>query len=95
VASERVLEVLVRVIAGNPVTMGEMTRHVADAGSYAPVTILVQEMPDGRTRVAYDTVASAIAPYHDAAASAVAQQLDTEVLGLLRQVTGAPGSAPA
>jgi hypothetical protein len=36
---------LVRLIAGNPVTMGEMTRHVADAGSYAPVTLLIQENP--------------------------------------------------
>ena len=71
------------------VTMGQMTRHVADAGSYAPVTILIQEMPDDRTRIAYDTVASAIAPYHDGAASEVAERLDTEVLGLLRQVTGA------
>jgi len=53
---------LVRLIAGNPVTLGQMTRHVADAGSYAPVTILIQELPDGRTRVAYDTVASTIAP---------------------------------
>ena len=80
---------LVRLIAGNPVTMGEMTRHVADAGSYAPVTILIQEMPDGGTRIAYDTVTSALAPYHDAAASDVAERLDTEVLELLRQVTGA------
>ena len=78
---------LVRLIAGNPVTMGEMTRHVADAGSYAPVTILIQDLPDGGTRVAYDTVASAIAPYHNAAATEVAEQLDTEVLGLLRQVS--------
>ena len=86
---------LVRVIAGNLVTMGEMTRHVADAGSYAPVTILIQEMPGGGTRVAYDSVASAIAPYHDAAASEVAERLDAEVLELLRQVTGVPASAPA
>jgi hypothetical protein len=86
---------LVRLIAGNPVTMGEMTRHVADAGSYAPVTILIQQMPEGETRVAYDTVASAIAPYHDAAASEVAQQLDAKVLALLRQVAGVPGSGPA
>jgi hypothetical protein len=83
---------LVRLIAGNPVTMGEMTRHVADAGSYAPVTILIQQMPDGGTRVAYDTVASAIAPYDDAAASEVARRLDAEVLGLLRQVTGVQAS---
>ena len=86
---------LVRLIAGNPVTMGEMTRDVPDAGSYAPVTILIEEMPDGVTRIAYDTVASEIAPYHDAAASEVAQRLDTEVLDLLRQVTGAPASVTA
>jgi hypothetical protein len=86
---------LVRLIAGNPVTMGEMTRHVADAGSYAPVTILIQQLPGGGTRVAYDTVASEIAPYHDAAASEVAQRLDAEVLGLLRQATGTPAGDPA
>jgi uncharacterized protein DUF302 len=79
---------LFRLIAGNPVTMGEMTRHLPDAGSYAPVTILIQELPEGGTRIAYDTVASAIAPYHDAAATQVAERLDSEVLGLLRQVTG-------
>jgi uncharacterized protein (DUF302 family) len=86
---------LVRLIAGNPVTMGQMTRHVPDAGSYAPVTILIQQTPDGGTRVAYDSAASEIAPYHDPAASEVAERLDAEVLGLLRQVTGVPASATA
>jgi len=76
---------LVRLIAGNPVTMGEMTRQVADAGSYAPVTILIEGKPGGGSRFAYDTVASQIAPYHDAHASKVAERLDAEVLGLLRQ----------
>ena len=84
---------LVRLIAGNPVTMGQMTRHVPDAGSYAPVTVLVQEISGG-SRVAYDAVASALAPYHDAAASQVARRLDTEVLGLLRQVTGVLSTSP-
>ncbi|MFY9930456.1 MAG: hypothetical protein WAK82_20865 [Streptosporangiaceae bacterium] len=84
---------LVRLIAGNPVTMGQMTRHVPDAGSYAPVTILIEETPGTRTRVAYDSVASAIAPYDSAAASEVAERLDTEVLRLLREATGA--QAPA
>jgi hypothetical protein len=82
----------VRLIAGNAVTMGQMTRRVADAGSYAPVTILIQEMPDGGSRVANDTVASAIAPYGDAAATQVAERLDTEVLGLLHQATGVPAA---
>jgi uncharacterized protein (DUF302 family) len=93
-AQDRAGRRLVRLIAGNPVTMGEMTRHVADAGSYAPVTILIEETRGGGTRVAYDSVASAIAPYHDAAAAEVAQRLDTEVLDLLRQVTGTAGSGP-
>jgi hypothetical protein len=57
--------------------------------------LLIQEMPGGGTRVAYDTVASAIAPYHDAAASEVTERLDTEVLRLLRQVTRAPASVTA
>ena len=68
---------LVRLIAGNP------------------VTILIQETPDGGTRVAYDSVGSALAPYDNAAASKVAEQLDTEVLGLLREATGVPGPVKA
>jgi len=81
---------LVRVIAGNPVTMGKMTRHVADAGSYAPVTILVGETGQRGTRVAYDTVTSQLALYADAEANLVADGLDREVLSLLRRVTGTP-----
>ena len=45
--------------------------------------------------MAYDTVASAIAPYDDAAASQVAQRLDTEVLTLLRHATGIPATPTA
>jgi hypothetical protein len=86
---------LVRLIAGNPVTMGQMTRHLPAAGSYAPVTILIAELPGGGTQVAYDTVASAIASYGDAAASQVAERLDTEVLTLLRHATGLPAIATA
>ena len=86
---------LVRLIAGNPVTMGQMTRHLPAAGSYAPVTILIQELAGGGTQVAYDTVTSAIAPYQNAAASQVAQRLDTEVLTLLRHAIGIPTAATA
>jgi hypothetical protein len=38
-----------------------VTRQLPAAGSYAPITILIQELPGGGTQVAYDTVASAIA----------------------------------
>jgi uncharacterized protein (DUF302 family) len=77
---------LTRLIAGNPVTMGRMTRTVPDAGSYAPVTILIQERPGGGTRIAYDSVVSQIAGYGDTAALEVAEQLDGEVLTLLRGI---------
>jgi uncharacterized protein (DUF302 family) len=79
---------LLRIIAGNPVTMASMTSTVADAGSYAPVTILVAERSDG-VHIAYDRVASAIAPYQSSAASTVAVDLDREVLELLRTAAGA------
>jgi hypothetical protein len=32
---------------GNPLIMKEMAKHVPDAGSYAPVTVLVDERADG------------------------------------------------
>jgi hypothetical protein len=51
---------------------------------------LIEETAGGGTRVSYDSVASAIGPYGDPAASEVARRLDAEVLGLLRQTTGAP-----
>jgi uncharacterized protein (DUF302 family) len=34
---------IMRFVIGNPLTMKEMAKHVPDAGSYAPVTILVDE----------------------------------------------------
>jgi hypothetical protein len=73
--------------------MGQMTRHLPAAASYAPVTILIQELAGGGTQVAYDTVASAIAPYGDAAASQVARRLDAEVLSLLHHAAGMPATA--
>ena len=40
--------------------------------------------------MAYDSVVSALAPSDTAAASTVAERLDAEVLGLLREATGIP-----
>jgi hypothetical protein len=36
---------ILRLVIGNPLVMKEMVKHVADAGSYAPVTVLVDERP--------------------------------------------------
>ena len=67
-----------------------MTRRLRAVGSDAAVTMLIQELPGGQSQVAYDTVASAIAPYEDAAAFHVAGRLDTEVLSL--HATGIPAA---
>lgn len=85
---------LVRVIAGNPVAMAKMTRYLGDVGSYAPVAILVEDTADG-TRVAYDTVSSALAIYPGGkAAMLTAQALDAEILALLRRDPGLNPMAP-
>ena len=72
----------VRLVIGNPLIMKEMVKHVPDAGSYAPVTVLIDQRPDG-VYLSYDLMASLLAPYGNAQALAVARQLDEKVLALL------------
>ena len=76
---------IVRFLIGNPLIMREMARHVPDAGSYAPVTILADERPDG-VYLTYDRMASFLAPYGSAEALAVARGLDAKVEKLLGEV---------
>jgi uncharacterized protein (DUF302 family) len=75
---------IVRLLIGNPLVMKEMAKHVPDAGSYAPVTILVDERPDG-VRLSYDRMASFLAPYGNADALAVARDLDSKIEKLLKE----------
>jgi uncharacterized protein (DUF302 family) len=72
----------VRLVVGNPIIMAHMVEHVPDAASYAPVTILVDERPDG-VHLTYDKMASFLATYHSPEASKVAQALDSKVEALL------------
>ena len=64
-----------------------MARRVPDAGSYAPVTILVDERPDG-VHVSYDRMVSLLAPYRNSEALAVARDLDERVEALLYEAAG-------
>ena len=73
---------ILRLIVGNPLIMQEMAGAVPDAASYAPVTILVDERADG-VHLSYDSMASLLAPYGDAAALSVARDLDAKIVGLL------------
>jgi uncharacterized protein (DUF302 family) len=75
---------IVRLVIGNPLIMKEMAKRVPDAGSYAPVTVLVDERADG-VHISYDRMASLLAPYGDRNALSVARDLDAKVEDVLRQ----------
>ena len=83
VAKERTTSARIqRFVIGNPLIMKEMVKHVPDAASYAPVTILVVEEANS-VRLSYDTMASLIYPYGSAESSAVARDLDKKIESLL------------
>jgi uncharacterized protein (DUF302 family) len=73
---------ILRLVIGNPLIMKEMVKHVPDAGSYAPVTILIDERADG-VHLSWDRMASFLAPYGSEAALQVARELDAKVEDLL------------
>jgi uncharacterized protein (DUF302 family) len=73
----------IRLVVGNPLIMKEMVRHVPDAGSYAPVTLLVDERADG-VHLSYDLMESYLLPYASPEALAVARNLDAKITSLLR-----------
>src|SRR5215469_1378170 len=78
---------IIRFVMGNPLIMKEMAKHVPDAGSYAPVTVLVDERSDG-VHLSYDRMASLLKPYGNAEALKVAQDLDAKVEALLATAAG-------
>jgi len=76
-----------RFVIGNPLIMRQMAKHVPDAGSYAPVTVLVDERADG-VHLSYDRMASFLAAYDNAEALKVARDLDGKVEALLTSAAG-------
>jgi uncharacterized protein (DUF302 family) len=71
-----------RFIIGNPVTMKSMAKHVPDAASYAPITILVDERADG-VHLSYDRMVGFLASYGSDEALRVARELDAKVEKLM------------
>jgi uncharacterized protein (DUF302 family) len=71
-----------RLVVGNPLIMKQMVEHVPDAGSYAPVTILIDQRLDG-VHLSYDRMTSFLAPHGNEAALSVARDLDSKVESLL------------
>jgi uncharacterized protein (DUF302 family) len=76
---------IVRLVVGNPSIMRRMAEHVPDAGSYAPVTILIDERLDG-VHLSYDRMGSLLANYKNEEALKVARELDAKVEGLLASI---------
>jgi len=74
---------IVRLLVGNPLIMKQMVRSVPDAGSYAPVTILIDQRPDG-VHVSYDRMSSFLAVYGSEKASQVARDLDLKIETLIQ-----------
>ena len=70
----------VRFVVGNPIIMSQMVEHVPD--SYAPVTVLIDQRPDG-VYLSYDRMASFLAPYGNSEALKVARDLDSKVEAVL------------
>jgi uncharacterized protein (DUF302 family) len=77
----------VRFLIGNPLIMKEMAKHVPEAASYAPITLLVDERSNG-VHLGYDRMASFLAPYESAEALAVARDLDGKIERLMRDAAG-------
>jgi uncharacterized protein (DUF302 family) len=75
---------IMRFVVGNPLIMKEMVKHVPDAGSYAPVTVLIDERPDG-VHVSYDKMESYLLHYGSPETLAVARNLDAKITTLLRE----------
>ena len=75
---------ILRIVAGNPLIMKEMVKHVPDAGSYAPVTILIDERPDS-VGISYDRMASYLASYGNSDALKVARNLDAKIERILTE----------
>ena len=73
---------MVRLVIGNPLVMKEMAKHVPDAGSYAPVTVLVDEREDG-VHLSYDKMVSFLSTYANLDALAIAHDLDLKIVKLM------------
>jgi len=73
---------ILRLLVGNPLIMKMLVTSVPDAGSYAPVTLLIGERDDG-VHLSYDLMASLIGTCADPSALATARDLDETIQRLL------------
>ena len=75
---------IIRLLIGNPLIMKEMAKRIPDAGSYAPVTVLIDERVDG-VHLSYDRMVSFLTAFGNPDALRVAEDLDNKIETLLRE----------
>ena len=76
----------IRLIIGNPLIMQLVARLVPDAGSYAPVTVLIDQRADG-VHLSYDEKARYLVPYGNADALRIARDLDAKIKRVLESAS--------
>ena len=64
-----------------------MTKHLPEAGLYAPLRLVVYENEDGRTFVAYDNFVSLLVQYQREEVTRVAQIVEQKLETLVTEVT--------
>jgi hypothetical protein len=70
-------------VFGNALIAVEMTRHVARAGLYVPLRLMVEGLEGDRVRITYDLPSSLMTPWGSADVDAVARTLDGKVERIL------------
>ena len=75
---------IMRMLIDNPLGMKEMAKRVPDAGSYAPVTVFLDERKDG-VHLSHDKMASLLAVCRNSDALAVAREMDSKIENLIRE----------
>jgi uncharacterized protein (DUF302 family) len=71
-----------RFVVGNPIIMRQMVQQVPAPTRTRPITILIDQRPDG-VYLSYDRMATFLAPYGNSEAMKVARDLDSRVEAVL------------
>ncbi len=73
---------------GNPLLAIQMTRHLPEAGLYAPLRLVVYEDEQGSTFLAYDSFVSLLAQYQREEITQVARVVEQKLETLVNEVLG-------
>ncbi len=72
---------------GNPLLATQMTKHMPEAGLYAPLKLVIYEDEERRTFVAYDGFVSLLAQYQCDEITQVARVVEQKLEALIAEVT--------